>query len=187
MCCGEADGTLTGCRKQPLRSSDPSLTGAVLSAAEPRLKGAVGPPIAERAIEAIPQSASPLQSLANGLLEHGLIADAGPFGDLLRLFEVGDRDANRDGAVAFRFACSMRRSSTFGSVFLIFDPVERIIVPSLSARAGSHCVCRRPCGVACQSASSASDLNLGTSVNLRGILAPLRSVYFRIAREGPWR
>src|ERR1019366_5508224 len=80
--------------------------------------------------------------------------------------------------VAFRLACSMSRSSTFGSVFPIFDPVERITVPSLSARANSRCVCRRPSGVAYQSASSASDLNLGASVDLRGILPPLCCVHF---------
>ena len=46
--------------------------------------------------------------------------------------------------VAFRLASSMSCSSTFGSLFAIFDPVERIKVPSLSARANSRCVCRRP-------------------------------------------
>src|ERR1017187_2229760 len=70
--------------------------------------------------------------------------------------------------VAFRLACSISRSSTFGSVFPIFDPVERTSVPSLSARANSRCVCRRPCGVAYQPASSVSDLNPGTSGDLRG-------------------
>ena len=39
-------------------------------------------------------SAGPLQALADGLLEHGLVADPGLFGDPLRLFEIGDRDAN---------------------------------------------------------------------------------------------
>ena len=40
------------------------------------------------------ESASPLQAFSDGLLEHGLVADPSLFGDLPRLFEVGDRDAN---------------------------------------------------------------------------------------------
>jgi hypothetical protein len=40
------------------------------------------------------ESARPLQDLADGLLEHGLVADAGLFGDPLRLFEIGGRDAD---------------------------------------------------------------------------------------------
>ena len=35
------------------------------------------------------ESAGPFQTFSDGLLEHGLIADTGSFGDLLRLFEVG--------------------------------------------------------------------------------------------------
>src|SRR5438067_12795858 len=72
----------------------------------------------------------------------------------------------------------MSCSSTFGSVFAIFDPVERIRVPSVSARENSRCVCRRPCGVAYQSASLALDLNFGTSVDLRGIIPPVSGVHF---------
>jgi len=43
---------------------------------------------------AISKSASPLQTFSDGLLEHGLVADSGLFGDLLCLFEVGDRNTN---------------------------------------------------------------------------------------------
>src|ERR1035438_3710826 len=80
--------------------------------------------------------------------------------------------------VAFRLACSMSWSNTFGSVFKIFDPAGRTRFPSLSARANSRRVCRRPCGVAYQSASSASDLNYGTSVEVRGIIPPVGGVHF---------
>ena len=80
--------------------------------------------------------------------------------------------------VAFRLACSMSCCSTLGSVFAIFDPVERIRVPSLRARANSRCVCRRPCGVAYQPASSALGLNFGTSVDLRSIIPPVGSIHF---------
>jgi hypothetical protein len=41
-----------------------------------------------------PGSAGPLQTFSDGLLEDGLVADTGLLGDLLRLFEVGDWDAN---------------------------------------------------------------------------------------------
>ena len=44
--------------------------------------------------ELAPLSASSLQALTDGLLEHGLVADASLFGDLLRLFKIGDRDAD---------------------------------------------------------------------------------------------
>src|ERR1035438_1465377 len=77
--------------------------------------------------------------------------------------------------VAFRLACSMSWSNTFESVFKIFEPAGRITFPSLSARANSRRVCRRPCGVAYQSASSASDLNFGTSVDVRGTIPPVSS------------
>ena len=40
------------------------------------------------------QIAGPLQAIADSLLEHRLVADIGPFGDSLRVFEIGDRDAN---------------------------------------------------------------------------------------------
>src|ERR1035437_2192185 len=80
--------------------------------------------------------------------------------------------------VAFCLACSMSWSNTLESVFKIFDRAGRITLPSLSARANSRCVCRRPCGVAYQSASSASDLNFGTSVDVRGIIPPVGSVHF---------
>ena len=43
---------------------------------------------------AISGSAGPIQTFSDGLLEHGLVADTGPFGDLPRLFEVADRDTN---------------------------------------------------------------------------------------------
>src|ERR1035438_8284075 len=81
------------------------------------------------------------------------------------------------GRVAFRLACSMRSSITFGSVLAIFDPPERIRVPSLTARANSRRVWRRPSGVAYQPASAASDLALPVSANLRAILAPLRCIH----------
>src|SRR5664280_2290607 len=80
--------------------------------------------------------------------------------------------------VAFCLACSMSWNNTFESVFKIFDPAGRIGFPSLSARANSRRVCRPPCGVAYQSASSASDLNFGTSVDVRGIIPPVGSVHF---------
>src|ERR1035437_5884171 len=80
------------------------------------------------------------------------------------------------GAVCL--ACSMSWCNTLGSVFKTFDPAERITFPSLSARANSRCVCRRPCGVAYQPASSAPDLNFGTSVDVRGIIPPVGSVHF---------
>src|ERR1019366_6634092 len=79
--------------------------------------------------------------------------------------------------VAFCLACSMSWSNTFGSVFEIFDPAARTRFPSLSARANSRWVRRRPCGVAYQSASSASDLNFGTSVDVRAIIPPVGSVH----------
>src|ERR1035441_10959982 len=77
--------------------------------------------------------------------------------------------------VAFCLACSMSWNNTFESVFGIFDPAARTRFPSLSARANSRRVCRRPCGVAYQSASSASDLNFGTSVDVRGTIPPVSS------------
>src|ERR1019366_750222 len=80
--------------------------------------------------------------------------------------------------VAFCLACSMSWSSTFESVFKIFDPVARTRFPPLSARANSRCVCRRPCVVAYQSASSASDLNFGASVDVRGIIPPVGGIHF---------
>src|ERR1035437_7837995 len=80
--------------------------------------------------------------------------------------------------VAFCLACSMSWCNTLGSVFKTFDPAERITFPSLSARANSRCVCRRPCGVVYQSASSASDLNFGASIDVRGIIPPVGSVHF---------
>jgi len=39
-------------------------------------------------------SAGPFRTLPNGSLEYGLVADTGFFGDLPRLFEVGDRDTD---------------------------------------------------------------------------------------------
>src|ERR1035437_8538209 len=80
--------------------------------------------------------------------------------------------------VVFCLACSMSWCNTLESVFKTFDPAERISFRSLSARANSRSVCRRPCGVAYQSASSASDLNFGTSVDVRGIIPPVGSVHF---------
>src|ERR1019366_4103233 len=79
---------------------------------------------------------------------------------------------------AFCLACSMSWNNTFESVFGIFDPAARTRFPSLSARANSRRVCRRPCGVAYQSASSAPDLNFGTSVDVRAIIPPVGSVHF---------
>src|ERR1019366_6824965 len=76
---------------------------------------------------------------------------------------------------AFCLACSMSWNNTFESVFGIFDPAARTRFPSLSARANSRCVWRRPCGVAYQSASSAPDLNFGTSVDVRAIIPPVSS------------
>src|ERR1039457_2882858 len=81
------------------------------------------------------------------------------------------------GRGEFRLACSMRSSITFGSVLAIFDPPERIRVPSLTARANSRRVWRRPSGVAYQPASAASDLFFRISANLRAILAPLRCIH----------
>src|ERR1035437_1542503 len=80
--------------------------------------------------------------------------------------------------VAFCLACSMSWCNTLASVFKTLGPAERISFRSLSARASSRSVCRRPCGVAYQSASSASDLNFGTSVDVRGINPPVGSVHF---------
>src|ERR1022692_3030368 len=80
--------------------------------------------------------------------------------------------------VALSLACSMSCSRAFGSVFATFRPDDRRRVPARSARTNSRCVCRRPSGVAYQSASSASDLNLGTLGDLRGIFPPLRRIHF---------
>lgn len=44
------------------------------------------------------RSADPFQTLTDRLFENGLVADSGLFGDPLRPFEVGDRNANRYGA-----------------------------------------------------------------------------------------
>src|ERR1019366_750220 len=48
--------------------------------------------------ELAPLSASSLQALTDGLFEHGLVADAGLFGDPLCQFKIGDRDTDGDGA-----------------------------------------------------------------------------------------
>src|SRR5689334_23385853 len=80
--------------------------------------------------------------------------------------------------VAFSLACSMRRSSTFGSLFVTLSPPDRLIVPARSARENSRSVCRRPAGVAYQSVSAISDLKAETLVDLRAILPPLRSIHF---------
>src|SRR5438445_5825120 len=79
--------------------------------------------------------------------------------------------------VAFSLASSMSCSRTFGLVLASLSPAVRMSVPSLSARANSRWVCRRPSDVAYQPASSASDLNLGTLLDLRGILPPLCIVH----------
>jgi hypothetical protein len=72
-----------GRKAAPLRATVIFDIGAMASG---RLES-VGPKFRET-------SAGPLQALADGLLEHGLVADAGLFGDPPGLFEIGDWDAN---------------------------------------------------------------------------------------------
>src|SRR6516164_10238767 len=79
--------------------------------------------------------------------------------------------------VAFFFACSISCSSSLGSVLPTFNPGDRVRSPVRNARANSRWVCCRPFGLAYQSASSASDLNLEVLVDLRGILLPFSGVH----------
>src|SRR5215472_7323667 len=80
--------------------------------------------------------------------------------------------------VAFSFASSISCCRTLGSVFVTLSPADWLSFPARSARANWRCVCRRPAGVVYQSASSVSDLNLGTLVDLGGILPPLCRIHF---------
>src|SRR5215472_3248165 len=79
--------------------------------------------------------------------------------------------------VAFFFACSMSCSRSLGSVLATFRPEDRLRAPVRNARVNSRWVCCRPFGVAYQSASSASDLNLEVLVDLRGILLPFIGIH----------
>src|SRR5579862_3707426 len=86
--------------------------------------------------------------------------------------------------VALSLACSMSCSRAFRSVFGTFRPDDGLRVPARSARTNSRCVRRRPSGVAYQLASSASDLNPGALVDLRGIFSPFCSIHF-VGGHGP--
>src|SRR5438552_13336496 len=80
--------------------------------------------------------------------------------------------------VAFSFARASNSVSILGSVCGMFNPFGLTMsLPLLITRSNSRCVCRRPAGVAYQLASSALDLKLGISVDLRRIGFPFVSVH----------